>query len=234
MLCPLWNGQRNKTFKVVKQKLLEYLTWCSCFTLWKKIGSNFAKLAWETDRYLIYTIKITAQYSLWNVTWTSWTRNVDKLTSQTAEPEISTPHHSRVPSFSSPIFSEKCIFCSIVTKFVDGEGQQHYSCRTFLADETIRKCASFKGDKKILASATDELVTKEAAYHLCCSRKFTESFNSSQRENKNEISLIQEAFDAINHMLPGLYEGSNVTEFSDFTNKAVESLHNLNQEDASL
>ena len=87
---------------------------------------------------------------------------------------------------------------------------------------------------KILASATDELVAKEAAYHLCCSRKFTESFNSSQRENKNEISLIQEAFDAINHMLPGLYEGSNVTEFSDFTNKAVESLHNLNQEDASL
>ena len=150
MLCPLWNGQRNKTFKVVKQKLLEYLTWCSCFTLWKKIGSNFAKLAWETDRYLIYTIKITAQYSLWNVTWTSWTRNVDKLTSQTAEPEISTPHHSRVPSFSSPIFSEKCIFCSIVTKFVDGEGQQHYSCRTFLAEKLFVNALPLKVIKKFL------------------------------------------------------------------------------------
>ena len=45
--------------------------------------------------------------------------------------------------------------------------------------------------------------------------------------------MIQEAFDAIKHVLRGLYEDPNVIEFSDLTNKTVESLHDLNQEDVS-
>ena len=102
----------------------------------------------------------------------------------------------------------------------------------FLTDETIRKCASLKSDKKFFAIATDGLIAKEAAYHPYCYRKYTVSFNNSQRENKNETSLIQEAFDVIKHVLRGLYEDHNI-EFSDLTNKAVESLHDLNQEDVS-
>ena len=90
-----------------------------------------------------------------------------------------------------------------------------------------------KGDKKIIAIATNELVAKEAPYHPCCYRKYTVTFNNSQRENKNETSLIQEAFDAAKHVLQGLYEVPNITEFSDLTNKAVESLHDLNQDDVS-
>ena len=160
-------------------------------------------------------------------------RDLDKLRNETAEPEISTPPPSRVPNLSSPILPKKCIFCNIVDKFVDGERQQLYSCRTFLVDETIRKCVSLKGDKKILAIATDELVMKEAAHRPCCYRKYTVCFNNSQRENKDETSLIQEAFDAIKHVLRGLYEDPNIIEFSDLTNKAVESLHDLNQEDVS-
>ena len=87
-----------------------------------------------------------------------------------------------------------------------------------------------KDDKKILAIVTDELVAKEAAYHPCCYRKYTVSFSNSQTENKNETSLMQEAFDAIKHVLRGLYEDPNITEFSDLTNNAVENLHDLNQE----
>ena len=45
--------------------------------------------------------------------------------------------------------------------------------------------------------------------------------------------MIQEPFDAIKHVLRGLYADLNITEFSDFTNEAVENLHNLNQEDVS-
>ena len=160
-------------------------------------------------------------------------RDLGKLRNQTAEPKMSSPRPSHVPNLSSPVLPKKCIFCNIVNKFVDGERQQLYSCRTFLADETIRKCASLKGDKKIIAIATDELVAKEAPYHPCCYRKYTVTFNNSQRENKNETSLIQEAFDAVKHVLQGLYEVPNITEFSDLTNKAVESLHDLNQEDVS-
>ena len=107
-------------------------------------------------------------------------RDLDKLGNRTAEPEISTPRPSRVPNLSSLILPKKYIFYNIVNKFVDGEGQQLYSCRTFAADETICKCASLKGDKKILAIATDELVAKEAAYHPCCYRKYTVSFNNFQ------------------------------------------------------
>ena len=44
---------------------------------------------------------------------------------------------------------------------------------------------------------------------------------------------MQEAFDAIKHVLLGLYEDPNIIEFSDLTNKAIESLHNLNQKDVS-
>ena len=112
-------------------------------------------------------------------------RDLDKLRNQTAEPEICTPRSSRVPNLPSPILPKKYMFCNTVNKFVDGERQQLYSCHTFLADETIHKCASLKGDKKkILAIATDKLVAKETAYHPCCYRKYTVSFNNSQRENK--------------------------------------------------
>ena len=90
-------------------------------------------------------------------------RELYKLRKQTAEPEISTPRPSRVPNLSCPILPKNLIFCNIVNKFVDGERQQLYSFRAFLADETICKCASLKGDKKILTIATDELVAKEAA-----------------------------------------------------------------------
>ena len=90
-------------------------------------------------------------------------RDLDKLRNQTAESEISTSRSSRVPNLPSRILPKKCIFCNIVNKFVDGERQQLCSCRTFLAVETIRKCASLKGDKKILPIATDELVAKAAA-----------------------------------------------------------------------
>ena len=76
------------------------------------------------------------------------------------------------------------------------------------------------------------MVAKEVAYHPCCYRKYTVSFNNSQRDNKNETSLIQKAFDAIKHVLWGLHKDPNI-EFSDLTNKAVESLHNHNQEDIS-
>ena len=45
--------------------------------------------------------------------------------------------------------------------------------------------------------------------------------------------MIQEAFDAIKHVLRGLYEDPIIIEFSNLANKAVESLDDLNQEDVS-
>ena len=47
------------------------------------------------------------------------------------------------------------------------------------------------------------------------------------------LDALQEEFDTITHVLPELYEDPNITEFSNLSNKAVESLHNLNQEDVS-
>ena len=42
--------------------------------------------------------------------------------------------------------------------------------------------------------------------------------------------LMKEAF---KHVLRGLYDDPNIIEFSDLTNKAAGSLHNLNQKDVS-
>ena len=47
------------------------------------------------------------------------------------------------------------------------------------------------------------------------------------------LDALQEEFDTITHVLPELYEDPNITEFSNLTNKAVESLLDLNQEDVS-
>ena len=97
----------------------------------------------------------------------------------------------------------------------------------------ISLSTSLESDKKILTIATDELVAKEVAYHPCCYRKYTLGFTNSRRENKNKTSMIQDTFDTIKHVLWWLYEDPNIIEFSDLTNKAVKSLHNLNQEDVS-
>ena len=136
--------------------------------------------------------------------------DLDKLRSQTSEPEISNPTSITSSKFVNPILPKNRIFCNIVNKFVGCERQQLYSCRTFLAVETIHKCAFLKGDKKVLAIATDELVANEAAYHPCYYRKYTVSFNNSLRKNKNKTSFILEAFGAIKHMLRELYEDPRI------------------------
>ena len=46
--------------------------------------------------------------------------------------------------------------------------------------------------------------------------------------------MIQEACDPIKHVLRGLYEDPNIIEFSDLTNKAVERLHDLNQDVSNI
>ena len=45
--------------------------------------------------------------------------------------------------------------------------------------------------------------------------------------------MIQEVLAADKHALQVLHDDPNITQFSDLTNKAVESLHDLNQENVS-
>ena len=67
-----------------------------------------------------------------------------------------------------------CIFCNKV-KFLKGSK----SCETLMpaiqldADQTIRDCATLKGDEKILAFNISDIVAAEAHYHFSCYRSYT-------------------------------------------------------------
>ena len=79
----------------------------------------------------------------------------------------------RSPS-ESRVYNAVCIFCNKV-KFLKGSK----SCETLTqaiqlrADQTLRECATLKGDEKILAVTSRDIVAAEAHYHFSCYRNYT-------------------------------------------------------------
>ena len=57
-------------------------------------------------------------------------------------------------------------------------------------DEKIRHVATRKGDSKILAVTSRELVAAEAHYHQCCYCNYTRSWSEKDIENKNQKNLL--------------------------------------------
>ncbi len=77
-------------------------------------------------------------------------------------------------SSESRVYDAVCIFCNKV-KFQKGSRSREKLTQAvqLRADETLRKCAILKGDEKILALASRDMVAAEAHYHCSCYKIYT-------------------------------------------------------------
>ena len=79
------------------------------------------------------------------------------------------------PESSGSVYAEVCIFCDRKTKYQKGTKNREKLTHAvdLRADNTIREAATKKGDTKIMAIASMELVAAEAHYHISCNKKYT-------------------------------------------------------------
>ena len=77
------------------------------------------------------------------------------------------------PESSGSVYAEVCIFFDRKTKYQKGTKNREKLTKAvhLRADNTIREAATKKGDTKIIAIASKELVAAEAHYHISCNKK---------------------------------------------------------------
>lgn len=68
-----------------------------------------------------------------------------------------------------------CIFCDKVCKYTKGTKTREKLVQAvqIRADQTLRECAILKGDDKILAITSRDIVAAEAQYHISCYKRYT-------------------------------------------------------------
>ena len=54
------------------------------------------------------------------------------------------------------------------------------------ADQKLRDCATLKGDEKILAFTSGDIVAADAHYHLSCYRSYTSGVKTKKHGHENE------------------------------------------------
>ncbi len=130
------------------------------------------------------------------------------------------------------MYEAKCIFCDKCSKYLKGQRTKESltKCRELRADDTIRRAAVGKGDNRMLAIVSRELVAAEGHYHRSCYRVHTKDPNTDI--DKGEINLDQAEchYEAAERMAlckvfayirEGLIEHPAVVPFTDLTSKLV-------------
>ena len=89
-------------------------------------------------------------------------------------------------SSESTVYDAVCIFCNKV-KFQEGSRSREKLTQAvqLSVDETLRKCATLKGDEKILALTSRDIVAAEAHYHCSCYKIYTK-VKIKEREHECE------------------------------------------------
>ena len=64
------------------------------------------------------------------------------------------------------------------------------------ADQTLRDCATLKGDEKILAFTSRDIVTAEAHYQFSCYRNYTR-VKTKKHGHDNERSHQEEVYERV-------------------------------------
>ena len=105
-----------------------------------------------------------------------------------------------------------CIFCN-KTKLVRKTDTKEMllSCVELRADDSIRKASLIRGDQRIAAITTDDLIAKEAKYHKTCCRNYTQV---DYKVVKDYQSNEDEPFDAVKDILFDLYDSPDVIEYA--------------------
>ena len=72
--------------------------------------------------------------------------------------------------------ADRCLFCNKETIAVKRVKYSLVTCRTEIAEASIKSAALEKGDEEILRKVRDQdLIAREARYHNCCRREYTRS-----------------------------------------------------------
>lgn len=98
----------------------------------------------------------------------------------------------------SRVYDAVCIFCNKV-KFLKGSKSRETLTQAIQlrADKTLRECATLKGDEKILAFTSRDIVAAEAHYHFSCYRNYTRGVKTKNHGHENEISDQEEVYERV-------------------------------------
>jgi len=98
----------------------------------------------------------------------------------------------------SRVYRKECVFCG-KTKYLPRSHTRETLTQAvqLRADETLRKLAVERGDEKIIAVTSRDIVAAEAHYHVSCYKNFTSTKgygpSSTNEKTDNEDTLYQKA-----------------------------------------
>lgn len=134
----------------------------------------------------------------------------------------------RSSSSDSRVYKQLCIFCEKV-KYKKGQKTREnlIQAKELRVDQTLREVATRKGDSKILALTSREVVAAEAHYHRSCYRSYTKKTDSScpdQEKDQTDDDPYQkakkEAFgDLVQYIREELMPNPDIIPLTDLTNK---------------
>ena len=89
----------------------------------------------------------------------------------------------------SRVYDPICIFCEKV-KFVKGSKSREKLTKAakLQADRTLRDCAIKKGDNKIMAITSRDIVAAEAHYHTSCYKNYTRVIKKASKDDDERVS----------------------------------------------
>ena len=86
------------------------------------------------------------------------------------------------------MYEKQCIFCEKVEKYIKGSKSREslIQARQLRVDDTVRRAAEIKQDKRILALVSRELVAAEAHWHHSCYKNYTRTNSKSENTTDTE------------------------------------------------
>ena len=121
--------------------------------------------------------------------------------------------------------SPNCIFCNKAKRVRKTDTKEKLlSCAELRADDSIRKANLLRGDQRIAAITTDDLIAKEAKYHKTCYRDYTRANYKVAKDNQTNID---EPFEAVKGILFDSYDSLDVIEYAVLTKALEDNLKGL-------
>ena len=110
----------------------------------------------------------------------------ESTTDEAGSTDCTSKRLCRRSSSEAGVYVPICIFCS-KDKFQKGSKSREKLTQAvhLRADQTLRVCAIQKGDEKILAVTSRDIVAAEAHYHISCYRNYTRD-STKTSENKEK------------------------------------------------
>ena len=179
-------------------------------------------------------------------------RDLEKLKQSTdddndvQEPEIKRYATNRQQPSSSRIYDEICIFCEKKSKYLKSSKNRErlIQCRDLRADDCIRTTSIAKGDTRIIAIVSRELVAAEACYHRSCYRDYTRPAkvtNSDEFQNTDEggeyddfyKNIETQAYEKLFEFIRSLLENPRLIKMADLRNLLISHMNSLGVTDTT-